>query len=178
MDAAVFIATSLDGFIARPDGSLDWLNDAAAGGDDYGFAAFMDSVDALVMGRNTFEFVLTTGAWAYGETPVIVLTHRELVLPAGLPGRVETRNASPEALAKELSARDITSVYVDGGSTIQSFIRAGLVNRIIITRIPILIGSGIPLFGALDTDLQLELVRVDSYPNSWTQVEYAVVDTR
>jgi dihydrofolate reductase len=174
MDAAVFVATSLDGFIARPDGTLDWMDQADAAGEDYGFTAFMDSVEAIVMGRNTFDFVLATGTWAYGETPLIVLTHRTLELTTDFPGRVETRATTPEALARELIDRGIESVYVDGGFTIQSFMRAGLVKRITITRLPILIGSGIPLFGALDTDLHLTLARAESYPNGWTQVEYVV----
>jgi dihydrofolate reductase len=187
VDASVFIATSLDGFIARPDGSLDWLTGAepesgaeaadetgTEPADDYGFGALMASVDALVMGRNSFDFVLGTGMWVYGDTPVVVLTHRELVLPDGFPGRVEVSAASPEELAAELAGRGIDSVYVDGGATIQSFLRAGLVRRIIITRLPILIGSGIPLFGALEADIHLTLVRSDSFDNGFTQVEYAV----
>jgi dihydrofolate reductase len=175
MRASVFIATTTDGFIARKDGDLDWLIAADQGDEDYGFEDFMASVDALVMGRNTFEFTLTAGGWAYGETPVFVLTSRRLELPRGFPGRVEPLAMSPEAVAGELDGRGIEHVYVDGGKTIQSFLCAGLVSRMIITRLPLLIGSGIPLFGNLDTDVDLRLVRSTAYENGWVQLEYEVV---
>ncbi|MDF1595931.1 MAG: dihydrofolate reductase family protein [Acidimicrobiia bacterium] len=175
MRASVFIATTTDGFIARKDGGLDWLTGADPGDEDYGFEAFMASVDALVMGRNTFDFVMTTGEWAYGETPVLVLTNRRLELLPGFPGRVEPLGLSPEAVAGELDRRGIEHVYVDGGETIRSFLRAGLVRRMIVTRLPVLIGTGIPLFGDLDADVDLRLVRSTAYENSWVQLEYEVI---
>ncbi len=175
MRASVFIATTTDGFIAREDGGLDWLTRADPGDEDYGFEDFMDSVEALVMGRKTFDFVLTTGEWAYGKTPVFVLTNRRLELPPRFPGRVEPMALSPAAVAGELDRRGIEDVYVDGGETIQSFLRAGLVRRMIVTRLPVLIGTGISLFGDLDTDVDLRLVRSTAYENGWVQLEYEVV---
>ena len=174
MRAAVFIATTADGFIAREDGGLDWLVDVDPGDETYGFHEFMASVDALVMGRNTFDFVLGTGEWAYGDKPVFVLTRRDLRLPAGFAGTVETLDMTAERVAAELSGRGVEEVYVDGGETIQSFLRAGLVRRIVITQVPVLIGSGIPLFGELPTDIDLRLVRSRTYDNGWIQTEYEI----
>ena len=173
MDATVFVAMSLDGFIARRDGSLDWL-EATAGDEDYGFGDLMASIDALVMGRNTFEVARTAEAWPYGETPVVVLTHRDLEIPAGWDRPVERMTGSPPQVAASLAERRIERICVDGGEVIQAFLRAGYVRRIVITRIPVLIGRGIPLFGPLGGDIALRLVRSESYANSWTQVEYEV----
>ncbi|MDH5372759.1 MAG: dihydrofolate reductase family protein [Acidimicrobiia bacterium] len=174
MRASVFIATTADGFIARKNGDLDWLTGPDTGGETFGFNEFIASVDALVMGRTTFDFVQQAGEWPYGDTPVFVLTHRDLELPPEFPGAVEALEGLPNEVAAELAARGIHHVYVDGGETIQSFLRAGLVKRIIITQVPVLIGEGISLFGPLDSDLDLHLIRSRSYANHWLQVEYEV----
>jgi dihydrofolate reductase len=167
------VAVSLDGFIARPDGSVDWL-DVPQDNEDYGFAAFMESVDALVMGRNTFDFVMATREWLYGDKPVIVLSHRPLQVPAELAGVVETSALVPLELAAELDRRGLGHVYVDGGATIQSFLDAGLVDRMIITTIPILIGTGIPLFGPAAADIALRHVNTVTYTNGLVQTTYDV----
>lgn len=173
MKGSVFIATSLDGFIARKDGSLDWL-DLPEDNEDYGFAAFIDSVDALVMGRNTFDTVAAMGEWPYGDTPVIVLTHRPMDIPAALSDVVETSDLAPPDLAEALDRRDIRHVYVDGGATIRSFLEAGLVDRMIITTLPVLIGDGIPLFGGTVGDVALRHVNTVSYTNGPVQTTYDV----
>ena len=175
MQGSVYVAISLDGFIARRDGNLDWLMSADPGEGDFGFDEFLSSVDALAMGRNTFDFVLGAGEWPYGEKPVFVMTHRDLDLPVGFPGRVETFAGSPETFAIECDRRGIEKVYVDGGETVQAFIRAGLVTRIVTTRLPTLIGSGIPLFGPVDEDVNLRLVESRAFENGWIQDEYEVV---
>lgn len=167
------MAVSRDGFIARPDGSVDWL-DVPQDNEDYGFAAFMGSVDALVMGRNTFDFVMATGEWPYGDKPVIVLTHRPLQIPDELSTVVESRAVMPLELADELDRRGLGHVYVDGGETIRSFLDAGLVDRMIITTIPILIGAGIPLFGPTATDVPLRHVNTMTYTNGLVQTTYDV----
>jgi dihydrofolate reductase len=169
------VAISLDGFIARLDGSLDWLMSADPGEGDFGFDEFLSSVDALAMGRNTFDFVLGAGEWPYGEKPVFVMTHRDLDLPAGFQGRVEPFAGSPNTFAVECDGRGIEKVYVDGGETVQAFIEAGLVSRIVITRLPTLIGSGIPLFGPVDQDVNLRLVESRPFENGWIQDEYEFV---
>lgn len=175
MKASVHIATSLDGFIARRDGSFDWLEAIPDGNEDYGFAAFLASVDALVMGRNTFDTVLAIGEWYYGDTPVIVLTHRPLELPEAFPGVVETSDLPPLELAKELDQRGLGHVYVDGGETIRSFLDAGLVDRMMITTIPVLIGDGVPLFGPTSGDVWLRHVNTVAYGNGLVQTTYEVV---
>lgn len=173
LTVSVFIGTSLDGFIARVDGSIDWLDSAQElEGEDYGYEAFMDSVDAVVMGRNSFETVLGFGGeWPYPK-PVVVLTSRHLEVPSELAGKVSTLGGEPEAIVAELASRGMHSLYLDGGSAIQRFLRADLVDRMILTRLPILLGTGIPLFGALDHDVHLEHIATRAYPNGLVQSEY------
>jgi dihydrofolate reductase len=172
MDIGVFIATSLDGFIARPDGAIDWLPTDTS--EDFGYNAFMESVDALVMGRETFELVLTFGGWPYGDKPVFVLTSS----PAGIAppsGAVcEALAGAPHEIVAALSARGHARVYLDGGITIQRFLAAGLVDRMIITRIPVLLGRGRPLFGDVPNDVSLEHVTTRAFPSGLVQSEYRV----
>jgi dihydrofolate reductase len=170
MKASVFVGISVDGFMARVNGALDFL---PAQPEPHGYDEFMASVDALVIGRNTFEIVLGFGGWAYGTKPVFVLSTRPLpAVPEGAV--VERRSGEPAAILAELEARGIGHVYVDGGITIQRFLQAGLIQRLIITRVPVLIGSGIPLFGALPRDVVLEHVATRQYPSGLVQSEYAV----
>ena len=170
MKASVFVGISVDGFMARVNGALDFL---PAQPEPHGYDEFMASIDALVIGRNTFEIVLGFGGWAYGTKPVFVLSTRPLPpVPEGAV--VERMSGEPAAILAELEARGIGHVYVDGGITIQRFLQAGLIQRLIITRVPVLIGSGIPLFGALPRDVVLEHVATRQYPSGLVQSEYAV----
>ena len=169
MKTSVFIGTSLDGFIARADGALDFL--PPGGGEPHGYDEFMATVDALVIGRKTFETVLTFDAWPYAEKPVFVLSTGSLATPP--PGAVVERMAgAPADIVSQLAARGVKHVYVDGGMTIQRFLRAGLIQRLIITRVPVLIGSGIPLFGALEHDVPLTHVATRQYASGLVQSEY------
>jgi len=173
---SVFIATSLDGFIARPDGTLDWLPVPEPDGpEDYGYHAFMDSVDCLVMGRKSFETVLAFEPWPYEGKRVIVLSTTLESIPAGFESRAELFNGTPEAVAAKMEAEGVRRVYLDGGKTIQGFLRAGRVSDILITRIPILIGQGLSLFGSLSEDIALEHQRTSSYPNGFVQSVYGVL---
>ena len=177
MKASVYIATSLDGFIARTDGTLDWLpvGSDEATGDDYGYHEFMDSVDYLVMGRNTFEVVLGFGGeWPYGQKRVVVLTSRPLELPADLTEMVETMSGSPREVTDRLAERGAKHLYIDGGQTIQRFLTEGLIQQLIITRIPVLIGDGIPLFGPLPHDVKLKHIETQSFANGMVQSKYEV----
>ena len=177
---SVFIATSLDGFISRTDGSIDWLNRANAvvpSGEDAGFAQFMSGVDALVMGRNTFEQVLTFGEWPYQSTPLVVLSRHLRALPANAPATVSLSSESPQQLVERLSAKGLNHLYVDGGLTIQSFLAANLIDEMTITVIPILLGSGKSLFGALDSDIDLELVSSKAFDFGFVQNKYRVIRT-
>lgn len=161
----VYIAQSLDGYIARPDGGLDWLEGHdVPEGEDFGYHAFMARVDALVMGRNSFESVLSFDVpWPYGETHVYVLTSRPLQIPEALRATVSAEGGAPAEVAARLAAAGVRAAYLDGGATIQRFLRAGLVDELIVTTIPVLLGEGIPLFGALEADQPLELVGVTGH---------------
>jgi len=172
MKSSVFIGTSVDGFIARTNGDLDWL--PPGGGEPHGYEEFMATVDALVIGRKTFETVLTFSTWPYGAKPVFVLSTRTLA-PAPAGAVVERMSGDPAEIVSQLAARGIEHVYVDGGITIQGFLRAGLIQRLIITRVPVLIGDGVPLFGTLPRDMQLRHIASRDYPSGLVQSEYHVV---
>jgi dihydrofolate reductase len=173
MLVSVFIGTSVDGFIARLNGDLDFL--PADGGEPHGYAEFMASVDALVIGRKTFETVLAFPAWPYGDKRVVVLSNRPLDLSAVREGIVEQMAGPPAEIVAKLAASGAQHLYIDGGITIQGFLRAGLVQRLIITRVPVLIGEGIPLFGALPRDLRLRHIATQHYPSGLVKSEYHVV---
>jgi dihydrofolate reductase len=172
--ASVFIGTSVDGFIARRNGDLDFL--PPGGGEEHGYEAFMASVDALVIGRGTFETVLAFDEWPYGEKRVVVLSSRPLDFSGVRGGRVEQMGGDPREIAARLDAEGVRHAYVDGGVTIQRFLRAGLIQRLIVTRVPVLIGDGIPLFGVLDADVRLRHVATRAYASGLVQSEYAVGD--
>jgi len=173
MKASVFIGTSVDGFIARATGALDFL--PPGGGEPHGYEEFMATVDALVIGRNTFEIVLKFDTWPYGDKPVFVLSTRKLA-PAPAGAVVEQMSGEPAEILSQLEARGMTHVYVDGGITIQRFLRCGLIERLIITRVPVLIGDGIPLFGALPRDVRLVHIATRTYSSGLVQSEYEVAE--
>ena len=173
MTVAVFVATSVDGFIARPNDDLDWL--PADGGEPHGYDEFIAGVDAIVIGRKTFEKVLTFGAWPYGDKRVVVLSSHPVDLSAVVRGVVEQMAGSPAEVVSQLAATGANDLYIDGGITIQRFLRAGLIERLIITRVPVLIGDGVPLFGALPQDMRLRHVLTRHFPSGLVQSEYQVV---
>ncbi len=174
MRCAVFIATSLDGRIARADGGLDWLpsDDEPGDGDDHGYAAFVAGVDVLVMGRSTYDTVLGFDVgWPY-ELPVVVLTHRPLEVPDDAD--VRTASGPVREVVAQLEAAGFTSAYVDGGEVVRQFLAADLVDEMTITVVPVLLGHGIPLFGALDADLRFtagtpRLVAGGLVQTTWTR---------
>lgn len=172
MTCTAFIATSLDGYIARPNGAIDWLPVPEAGGDDYGYNAFMDSVEAIVMGRNTYELVLTFGGWHYPK-PVVVLSSKGVSVSEELSEKVFQTSGSPSDVLAYCATRGWRSLYIDGGVTIQNFLAAGLMNRLIVTRVPVLIGSGLPLFGAVPADVKLTHVKTQAFANGLVQSEYS-----
>lgn len=172
----VFIATSLDGFIARPDGSLDWLMQAQAAapaGEDFGYAAFMAGVDALVMGRKTFDTVRGFDPWPYPGTPVHVVTRQPgFVLPPPQRGDVRVRHEAPAALLAALHADGVRRIYLDGGELIQSCVADDLVDRVTVTTVPVLIGRGRRLWGELPGDRPWQLEGVRHWPCGFVQVTY------
>lgn len=175
---SVFIATSLDGFISRTDGSIDWLEHAnrrVPKGEDCGYGEFIATVDALVMGRHTFEQARSFSDWPYGQTPVIVLSSRLRALPRGLPDTVRLYDDAPGSLVARLSAEGMRHLYIDGGLTIQRFLSAALIDEVTITTIPVLLGSGRPLFGSLPADVHLEHLSTRAFDFGFVQSRYRVV---
>ncbi len=172
MKATVFVGTSLDGFIARPNGAFDFLPDG--GGEPHGFEEFLASVDALVMGRKTYETVLPFDTWFYGTKPVFVLSTNPLA-PAPPGAIVERMSGEPADVVAQLEARGFSHIYVDGGLTIQQFVRTGLIDRFVITRVPVLIGTGVSLFGETGRDIELKHIATRTFPSGLVQSEYEVV---
>jgi dihydrofolate reductase len=170
---SVYIAASLDGYIAAKDGGVDWLQEVPnPDQDDYGYADFMENVDALVMGRNTFEKVLTFGDWPY-EKKVFVLSSTLNEVPEELSGNVEILSGSLEEVLNNIHSQGFENLYIDGGKVIQSFLSEDLIDNLIITRIPIVLGEGIPLFGALREPLRFVHVDTTVYDNALVKSHYA-----
>jgi dihydrofolate reductase len=168
----VYIATSLDGYISREDGSIDWLvpfEDAQA---LQRFESFLSTVNAVVMGRNTFLHVLSFGQWPYHEIPVYVLSKSLNKLSESSPLTIHLRNCSPGELLAELSSTNFRRIYVDGGRTIIGFFDEDLIDELTITRIPIILGSGRTLFGPVPYDLKYQHVSTKVFPTGIVQTKY------
>jgi dihydrofolate reductase len=172
MPCSVFVGISVDGFMARPDGAVDFLPETP---EPHGEAEFFSSVDAMVIGRGTYEWVVSYGQWPYGKMRIVVLSTRTLDFNPFPQARVEQMSGEPAEIVAKLAAGGAHHLYVDGGVTIQRFLRAGLIDRLIVTRVPVLIGQGIPLFGSLPHDVPLRHVRTESYASGLVQSEYEVV---
>lgn len=172
MKVSVFVGTSLDGFIARRNGDLDFL--PPGGGEPHGYDEFIATVDAIVIGRNTFEIVLGFPAWPYPGKRVIVLSSRPVESTTANGGTVEHMTGTPAEIVSQLADTGAQHLYVDGGITIQRFLREGLVQRLVVTTVPVLIGEGIPLFGSLPSDIRLQHIATRSYPSGLVQSEYHI----
>ncbi len=170
MDLTVFVGISVDGFMARLDGSFDFLPDTP---EPHGFEEFWASIDAMLIGRKTYETVLNFGGWGYGKKPVFVLSSHPLA-PAPAEAVIEHLSGDHAEICKTLEARGYQHIYLDGAYTIQEFIRAGLVDRLIVTRVPVLIGTGIPLFGEIPRDIRLKHIATRTYPSGLVQSEYEI----
>ncbi|WP_458720347.1 dihydrofolate reductase family protein [Candidatus Nitrosocosmicus sp. R] len=175
---SIFIGTSLDGFIARENGDIDWLDDAnkkVTLDENFGFKSFLESVDQIIMGRKTFEQVMTFDKWPYNNTKMIVLTSKNVEIPEKLKETVTTSNmSSPKQLVKELSYQSVNHIYVDGGMVIQDFLSARLVDEITVTIVPILIGKGKSFSGLLSKDLSLQHLKTTVYDFGFVQNKYKV----
>lgn len=167
----VYVARSLDGFIARADGAVDWLGEPE-GDEDYGWAEFLATIDAIIMGRVTFEQVLTFGAWPYEGTPLTVLSTTIDTVPEHLVGKADVSALEPSALLRQLANKGCRRVYVDGGRTVQTFLSADLIDEMVLTTLPVLIGDGIPLFGPLHSDLVWTHVSTRVFGSGLVQSSY------
>ncbi len=168
----VYIATSLDGYIATTDGGLDWLNEIPnPENSDYGFAEFMAGIDALVMGRNTFEKVLTFGVWPYNKH-VFVLSISLDGVPESVADKAEIAKGDLRPLVGQLNERGYLNLYVDGGRVIQSFLKEDLIDEMIITRVPILLGDGIPLFGKHTKSLKFSHKKTETLNDTLVKSNY------
>lgn len=167
---AVFIAASLDGYIAR----LEAAQAGVPAGEDCGYGAFLQGIDGLVMGRRTFEQVLGFPDWPFARRRVVVMSRRGVVVPEALRGSVSVSADAPTALFAQLGAQGLGRVYVDGGLTIQACLRAGLIDELTVTTIPVLLGSGRTLFGPLAGDVGLERLSTVAYDFGFVQSRYRV----
>jgi len=185
MKCAVYIATSADGYIATLDGGVDWLDSAgnADSGDrppmeDGGFSSYLDSVDCMVMGRNTMEkiasFNLTPDQWPYREIPIHVLSKSISQVPSALPDSVSIFAGTIPELHSQLEGDGFEHAYVDGGSIITSFIQHNLIDEICVSQAPILLGDGLPLFGKIDETVQLSEAQATVFSNDFVQLKYTV----
>ena len=172
MKLSVFCGVSVDGFLARPNDALDFLRTGEQ--EPHGFEEFYGSVDVVVIGRKTFEVVLTFGKWLYGKKPVVVLSSGPLDFSSVKGGVVEQMSGEPAEIVTQLKTRGFKHAYIDGGITIQRFLAAGLIDRLVITRVPVLIGTGIPLFGPVLRDISLRHVATRCYNAGLVQSEYEV----
>lgn len=176
MKCSVYVAASVNGFIARKDGGIDWLvsyNDES--GEQYGFKSFFDSVDYLVMGRNTFDLVSTFPEWPYGNKHVIVLSSKYPSELIRINEHCEGISSPPAKIISILESRGAQHLYIDGGKTIQSFLAEGFINEITVTIIPVLLGEGIPLFGRMVKDLLLQHLESKIFPDGLVQSKYKVL---
>lgn len=172
----VFIATSLDGFIARIDGDIGWLLSRDAEGEDHGYDSFIKDMDGIIMGRGTYEKILSFESWPYTK-PVVVLskTLASATVPDKLQGKLRFINLQPRKAMEQLSREGWKKAYVDGGQIIQSFLREKLIHDMVITKVPVLIGEGRPLFGALSEDISLAHRESKIFPSGLVQSRYRVI---
>ncbi len=168
----IFIATSIDGFIATKNGGIDWLNDIPnPTNSDFGYSDFMEKIDALVMGRNTFEKVQSFGEWPYSKK-VFVLSRSLKTIPEKLKNKVEIISGDLKSIVSKLNAKGYKNLYIDGGKVIQGFLAENLINEMVITKVPILLGDGIPLFTTLSNPIKFSKVEVKEYNNYLVQTRY------
>lgn len=172
MKNSIYIATTIDGYIASSDGGLDWLmNIPNPDNSDYGFNNFMSTVDAIVMGKNTFEKVLSFGEWPYSKR-VFVLSNTLKKIPEHLSNKSEIVHGTIPDILSNLNNRSFSNLYIDGGKTIQSFLKLDLIDEMIITRVSVLLGEGIPLFSSLDKFANFKVLKTEKLNNSLVKIHY------
>lgn len=170
---SIFIATSLDGYIADLNGGIEWLDTfPEINTVDTGYNSFMENIDALVMGKNTFEKICSFDIeWPYPK-PVYVVSSTLKKIPEALEGKVKIVSGSLQSILKVLHAQNQMRLYIDGGKLIQSFLDEDLIDEMIITVIPVLIGSGIPLFNTLKRPINFKCIKTSLYFDTVVQNHY------
>jgi dihydrofolate reductase len=171
MKTIVYIGTSLDGFIARNDGDIDWLTQFANEEAINAYKELMSRIDAIVIGRGTFDKVLTFPSWPY-EKKVFVLSSSIKQVPEKVMDKVTMLSMKPTALLSYLSEKEFSSIYIDGGKVIQDFLQENLIDELIISKVPVLIGTGIPLFGYLANDIQFNHIKTAVATNGLVRSYY------
>lgn len=184
MKCSVYIATSADGYIATPDGSVEWLHSSGkkdadmSNNPDMGFAKFVNSVDCMIMGRKCMQviasFDIPDEQWPYRDIKIYTISNSLTEPPANLVGKVEMYSGDIKSLINKLEQQGFKHAYIDGGATITSFINLKLINEMTITKAPILLGEGIPLFGKLNNTINLKNAESVNFPNDFIQVKYDV----
>ena len=183
MKCSVYIATSADGFIARNDGSVDWLetagNPSAGTTDSYvELPEYMTNVDCMIMGRHCMDMIsgfnLTPEQWPYGDTRIIVLSNTVKTPPENLAGKVEMYSGDISELLAKLESEGHKHAYIDGGTTIQAFLNIRAIDEMTLTQIPVLIGEGKPLFGKVAQDIRLTEAKAVACPSNYVQIHYKV----
>lgn len=174
--AHVFIATSVDGFIAREDGDIGWLLERDDPAEDHGYTNFIRDKDVIVMGRGSYEKAVLSDAWPY-NLPVVVLSRQltGMPVPGSLQGKVRFLDLTPSQMMEELARQNVQKVYVDGGRVVHSFLQQGLIDDMVITTVPVLIGAGKSLFGTLPKDIDLALVSSRKFPSGLVQSTYRII---
>ncbi len=168
----VYIATSLDGFIADKEGKLAWLiGFPNPENTDYGYEEFMNTVDAIIMGRGTFDTVKDFTPWPY-DKPVFVLSHTLKTIPVELMGKVHLISGSPNEITNQVNLMGYQNPYIDGGKTIQRFLENNLIDELTVSKIPILLGGGIPLFAELSNTIQLTHKKTEVFSNGVVKSTY------
>jgi dihydrofolate reductase len=171
MRTSVYIGTSLDGFIAKTDGNIDWLTQYADEDAVHAYEEFMNGIDAIVIGKGTFEKILTFPSWPY-EKKAFVLSTSLKQLPDKLKDKATLLSMKPKELLSYLSGMGFSGVYVDGGKVIQGFLKEDVIDDLIISKVPVLIGNGIPLFGFLSADLKFKHMRTETQSNGLVRSYY------
>jgi len=166
---AAFLGMSLDGFIAGPDDELDWLEREGGPPEDHGFAAFFASVDALLIGRRTWEVVGRFPEWPYGGKRVFVLTHR----PAEARHAERFLSGSPAEVLEALGEAGVRRAYVDGGRVVSQVLAAGLLDELTVSILPVVIGRGIRLFEDAGPERWLTLESHRAFAGGMVQLRYA-----
>ncbi len=171
MKISAYVGTSLDGFTARTNGDFAWLSQFANDEAIAAYNEFIARIDAIVIGRGTFEEVLKFPTWPY-DRPVVVLSSSIKDISGMATGKATILSMPPREIVKYLATKAFSNIYIDGGTVIQAFLKEGLIDELIIAKAPIIIGSGIPLFGNGETDIPFKHIRTTVASNGLVRSYY------